>query len=217
MIKYHLGCGKNYIPGYINVDFPSDHHNVNKNIKADIYDNILTMKYEKSDEIRLHHVFEHFGYSESLALLIKWTDSIIINGRLIIEVPDVKILAKILGKTSDQEVEFNIIRYLYGCQSSHWGYHINNWTEGMFRYILNELGYNIIFVGRNGDKNSKRPNISIIIEAKKQSNICISNMITISKNILKKYLNEKDGEVRNSLALYNIYIAKLEECFSEKK
>jgi len=73
-IKLHLGCGETYLPGYINIDFPPSQHTVQKQPKADLYADIRQLSYpsESVEEIRLHHVFEHFDRPTALRLLIDW-------------------------------------------------------------------------------------------------------------------------------------------------
>ena len=78
-MKYHLGCGTRYLDGYVNVDNPPSKHSI-ANVKADIYGDLITVSLDPCEEIRSHHVFEHFNYMESLALLVKWTRALKIEG-----------------------------------------------------------------------------------------------------------------------------------------
>src|SRR5262249_21774178 len=61
-LRLHLGCGEQHFPGFVNIDYPPEHHRVMQ-VRADAYANILQMCFPKAsvDEIRLHHVFEHFN------------------------------------------------------------------------------------------------------------------------------------------------------------
>ena len=97
-MKYHLGCGTRYFDGYVNVDNPPSEHSI-ANVKADIYGDLITVKLDPCEEIRSHHVFEHFSYSESLALLVKWTRALKIDGVLIIDIPDIEVLSQELGNS----------------------------------------------------------------------------------------------------------------------
>ena len=89
-MKPHLGCGERYINGYINIDFPSESRTVMDTSKADIHTNILELNYslESIDEIRLHHVFEHFTRPVASALIAGWYSWLKPGGKMHIEVPD---------------------------------------------------------------------------------------------------------------------------------
>ena len=137
-MKYHLGCGAKYFDGYVNVDFPQEKQTIVQ-VKADIYDSLLTLKYEPCDEIRSHHVFEHFNYIESMALLIKWTQALQIKGLLRIDVPDLEALCKALLETYKSHYvlkSFRVIRLLLGSHESDWAYHTNGWNPITLSYIL---------------------------------------------------------------------------------
>src|SRR6185369_2221030 len=89
-MKLHLGCGQRYLDGYINIDFPSSSHSIQETSVADLHADILSLHYpEKSvEEIRSHHVFEHFPRPIACALLAGWYLWLKEGGLLRIEVPD---------------------------------------------------------------------------------------------------------------------------------
>ncbi|MBU1349519.1 MAG: hypothetical protein ABII99_02395 [Patescibacteria group bacterium] len=95
-MKLHLGCGENYLEGYVNIDFPPEFHTIQNKSVADKYANIFELKYKKDsiEEIRLHHVFEHFERAVALALIAGWRSWLKKNGVLRIEVPDFKMKIK---------------------------------------------------------------------------------------------------------------------------
>lgn len=72
-VRLHLGCGEQHFSGYVNIDHPSDQHNVMRSV-ADIQADVRHLDFPDGsiDEIRLHHVFEHFPRVVALALLIRW-------------------------------------------------------------------------------------------------------------------------------------------------
>ncbi|MCX6800174.1 MAG: methyltransferase domain-containing protein [Candidatus Falkowbacteria bacterium] len=88
-MKLHLGCGGTYLDGYINVDFPTSDKTI-MNVKADIYQDIRTLNYPENsiDEIRNHHVFEHFNRVDALKVLLQWRGWLKPGGKLVIETPD---------------------------------------------------------------------------------------------------------------------------------
>lgn len=64
-LKLHLGCGEVYLDGYRNIDYPPSEHTVQTQTKVDEYADILReLVYPRAsiEEVRLHHVFEHFTH-----------------------------------------------------------------------------------------------------------------------------------------------------------
>jgi hypothetical protein len=45
-IKLHLGCGRVYLPGYVNIDFPPEAHSLPVEYKADLYADITKLSYQ---------------------------------------------------------------------------------------------------------------------------------------------------------------------------
>lgn len=199
-MKYHLGCGSNYLEGYINVDFSSDNHNVNFDIKADLYTDILTMDYQPCLEIRSHHFFEHFNYFETLALLFKWTNALQLGGKLIIDLPDMEELCKAYlfhqGKT-----QFLVARYIFGSHEADWAYHINSWSENTLRLILEDIGYKIIDVKKYGNYMDMQPNCGFTVEASLDQNW---NKEELIEKLIKYFKWYQNGETKfeNSLGKY---------------
>lgn len=200
MKKLHLGCGSNYMEGYTNIDFPPEEHNVNHNVKVDKYDNILTMQYEKCNEIRSHHVFEHFKYFESFALLYKWTLALNIGGKLIIDVPDLEELCKAY-LSADSKTKYLVTRYIFGSHEGNWAVHSNNFSESILIDILSNLGFKIENVNKYGSCNDKQPNCGICVTAIKETEY--NNDIVVQKlsELLKLYKNG-DTDFENSLWRY---------------
>lgn len=147
MTKLHLGCGNNYLEGYVNIDFPATEHTVQKNLTADVYADIRSLAYPVNsiEEIRNHHVFEHFSRPVALALLCRWRDWLYPGGRLIIETPDVmacfkQMLLPFIDFASKQQV----MRHLFGSHEAEWALHADGWYEDKFRITLSKLGYSDI-------------------------------------------------------------------------
>lgn len=144
-LRLHLGCGQNHFDGYINIDYPPSEHNVMK-VKADISMDITELNFpeESVDEIRSHHVFEHFNRVTALALLIKWHRWLKIGGKLHIETPDIIGCAKTLLSDSSWKTKTGNIRHIAGDQAAEWGYHIEHWFPERFDHTLSLLGYSNI-------------------------------------------------------------------------
>jgi predicted SAM-dependent methyltransferase len=74
IVKLHLGYGQRYLEGYVNIDFPVSEDTLQKDNVADLHAGILGLRYPVGsvEEIRLHHVFEHFSRPVACALLASW-------------------------------------------------------------------------------------------------------------------------------------------------
>ncbi len=143
-IRLHLGCGRRYLDGYVNVDFPPSEHTVQADLTADIHADIVSLRYLPATvgEIRLHHVFEHFDRPTALALLCRWRDWLRPGGTLRIETPDVSrsvlLLASPFTSYGDKQ---QVLRHLFGSHESHWAAHLDGWSAERFRRTLVALGY----------------------------------------------------------------------------
>lgn len=141
-LRLHLGCGEQYLQGYVNIDYPPSEHNV-MNVRADAFANITELNFPPGsvDEIRLHHVFEHFNRVTALALLIKWCGWLKIGGRLHIETPDLEGSARTLLSNVSNRVKMGVVRHLVGDQAAPWAYHIDQWFPERFERTLSKFGF----------------------------------------------------------------------------
>jgi len=141
-LRLHLGCGEQHLDEYVNIDYPPSEHNV-MNVAADIFANITELDFppHSVDEIRLHHVFEHFNRVTALAMLIRWHTWLKIDGRLHLETPDLMGSAKTLLSDSSWKTKAGVVRHIAGDQSAAWAYHIDHWFPERFERTLNKLGY----------------------------------------------------------------------------
>ncbi|MBI2033714.1 MAG: methyltransferase domain-containing protein [Candidatus Liptonbacteria bacterium] len=140
-IKLHLGCQEKYLPGYINIDLPHEAHTVRKakvDVEADVRD--LSYPAESVDEIRSHHLLEHFSRQEALLLLARWHKWLKMDGLLRLETPDFEESARkfLKGNLDDQ---FQLARHIFGSHEADWAYHKDFWSENKYRLVLRELGY----------------------------------------------------------------------------
>jgi hypothetical protein len=144
-LRLHLGCGTQYLPGYINIDYPNEMH-IGYTPTVDAHGDITKLEFPKNsvDEIRLHHVFEHFHRVTALVLLVQWHEWLKIDGILHIETPDVMKSAEQLVSNIDYAQKIAIIRHLEGDQSASWGVHIGQWWNERFENTLSTLGFHIL-------------------------------------------------------------------------
>ena len=144
-LRLHLGCGENHFPGYVNIDFPPSEHTVQTRVAADLFADITLLDFpdETVDEIRLHHVFEHFGRSQALALLIRWHEWLKVGGTLHIETPDVMGCAKALLTGISYKTKQAFLRHAFGSHEAAWAYHYDGWYEEKFQQVLSKLGFDV--------------------------------------------------------------------------
>lgn len=142
-LRLHLGCGENHFDGYINIDYPPSEHTVQMKGAADIFADITTLNFpeESVDEIRLHHVFEHFNRITALAMLIRWHQWLKIGGKLWIETPDLIGSAKTLLSNASWSVKMGVVRHIAGSHEALWAYHIDQWFPERFEHTLKKLGF----------------------------------------------------------------------------
>jgi predicted SAM-dependent methyltransferase len=145
-MKLHLGCGRNYLEGYVNIDLPSDDQTVMQ-AKADIYKDIRELEYPENsiDEVRNHHLFEHFSRPEALKMLLRWRKWLKVGGSIFLETPDFETGAALFVK-ADIATKFKIARHMFGShEETVWSFHKDWWGEEKFNFVLSRLGFeNII-------------------------------------------------------------------------
>lgn len=142
-LKLHLGCGEKYLEGYVNIDFPDSEQSIIKT-RADVfYPNMRELSYPEGtvDEIRSHHLFEHFSRAEALKLLVRWRSWLKPGGMLVIETPDFTTSAAMfLGSTSLKR-RFELARHIFGSEEAGWANHKDYWDVEKFSFVLGKLGF----------------------------------------------------------------------------
>lgn len=144
-LRLHLGCGEQRFAGYVNIDYPSSEHNV-MTVRPDFEADITRLDFPGGsvDEIRLHHVFEHFNRVTALAMLVKWHRWLKVGGRLHIETPDLMGSAQTLVSQAPWSTKMGVVRHLAGDQAADWAYHVEHWFPERFRHTLQAFGYDVI-------------------------------------------------------------------------
>jgi len=187
-MKLHLGCGQKYLEDYINIDFPLDHHSVQKKSLADEQKNILELKYKNGsvDEVRLHHVFEHFDRATACALLVAWNNWLKDDGILHIEVPDMEYcIRRIINPLLSSHHKAVAQRHLFGSQEASWAVHYEGYSVVTIARLLNTFGFKIKSIKKNNWKGTG--NISVIAIKR----VCLMNgemTIKLASDYLSKYL-----------------------------
>lgn len=152
-MKLHLGCGERYLEGYVNIDFPLSEHTVQQKSVADLHADLLSLRYpaQSVDEIRLHHVFEHFPRQTACALLAAWHTWLKTGGALRIEVPDlVRTGLAALNPFASARRRCVAARHLFGTHEASWAAHKEAYSAASLRQLLEAFGFSAPEVRRNG-------------------------------------------------------------------
>ena len=150
-VRLHLGCGEQRFEGYVNIDYPSENHNVMA-VQPDLATDIIALTFPPGsvDEIRLHHVFEHFNRVVALGLLVRWQAWLRPGGQLTIETPDFEGEARAFLTAGGTFAErMSAIRSLEGDQTAAWAYHVGQWWGERLEYTLGQLGFSQVSIARS--------------------------------------------------------------------
>ncbi|HXY05093.1 MAG TPA: glycosyltransferase [Burkholderiaceae bacterium] len=148
-LRLHLGCGERRLDGYVNIDLAPAATSLMKS-RADIFGNVPELRFPSGsvDEIRSHHMFEHFPRVEALVLLIRWHEWLLPGGRLVIETPDIEASAQTLLSDQPFAVKMGVVRHLAGDQAENWAFHLDHWFPDRFRHTLARLGFGDVQIER---------------------------------------------------------------------
>lgn len=192
-MKLHLGCGEGYLEGYLNVDFPPEIHSVQQRSPADMYADILQLKYPPGsiDEIRLHHVFEHFTRPVACALLVAWHFWLKKGGVLHLEVPDfTRTAAIILNPLTPASAKTIAMRHLFGSHEAPWAVHCEGYTMGTLKTLLESYGFKFSEVRHN----SWRGTHNFEILANKVADGTLNDFRARTRDFLQHYLLDAVSE-----------------------
>jgi len=151
-LRLHLGCGQYYLDGYVNIDFPLTEHTLQQSSVADELHDLTDLRYPAGgvDEVRLHHVFEHFPRPQAAALVASWHSWLKTGGTLRIEVPDFDASAAlILDGTTPVRDRRVAIRHIFGSNEAAWATHYDGWSESRLRELMDSFGFEPREVTRN--------------------------------------------------------------------
>ncbi len=213
-MKLHLGCGQKYMEGYVNIDYPSSEHTVQKSSVADEFHDIRKLNYaaDTIDEVRLHHVFEHFERFNACAYLASWNSWLKMGGKIHIEVPDFETTIKknfnLINKSKFEGVG---LRHIFGSQEASWAVHYEGYSESKLKTLVALFGFGNIKIIKSDYKRTF--NIEVIAEKiktlskeeslKAATTYLSSYMVDDSdteKTMLHVWLNRYNEQIKNSFA-----------------
>jgi predicted SAM-dependent methyltransferase len=149
-VKLHLGCGEQYLEGYRNIDLPQEDQTVIRSV-ADEFGHIDQLRYAVAsiEEVRLHHVFEHFPRPVAIALVASWRSWLKPGGVLHVEVPDfVRTARAVLWPFSSRQRRLVGIRHLFGSHEAPWAVHWEGWCEETLSAVYRICGIEPVEVKR---------------------------------------------------------------------
>jgi predicted SAM-dependent methyltransferase len=144
-MKLHLGCGHNYMAGWVNIDAPKEELCYD-DLKADVHARIGDLEYPDNtvDEILLTAVFEHFPRHVAIMQLRKFYKWLKPDGwKLIILVPDFWGTVKMLKKSKSPKEQQFWFRHLYGPQDTiQFGTHYDAFDVDKLKWMFSIVGFN---------------------------------------------------------------------------
>lgn len=134
--KLHIGCGKNYIPGWTNLDLFSS-------VKADVYADITALPFDRGsfDLIYASHVLEHVQRNAVIATLSHWRDLLKDGGVLRLAVPNFESVVRWYIDTGDLRA---VTGLLYGGQNHPKNNHFITFDQNTLRSDLLKAGFNTV-------------------------------------------------------------------------
>ncbi len=197
-MKLHLGCGQVYLEGYINIDYPLDKHTVQEKSVADEFHDLTKLRYKAKtiDEVRLHHVYEHFPRNVALALLASWHTWLKKGGKIHIEVPDFDESAKLVldPKAPDRDRKV-ALRHIFGSNEAPWATHYEGWSADRLTEVLRLFGFKNIKIEQTAYLATR----NVIVTAKKGLREIDAKK---ARELTKKYLHNftlNESEFETSL------------------
>lgn len=136
MKKLHIGCGRNYIPGWTNVDLFSV-------VKADVYADVAALPFDREsfDRVYASHVLEHCHRNAIIATLSHWRDLLKPGGILRLAVPDFEAIVRWYVKTGNLD---DVMGLLYGGQNHPKNNHFVTFDSLTLRRDLVRAGFETI-------------------------------------------------------------------------
>jgi len=134
--KLHIGCGKVYIPGFVNVDIFSS-------VQADVYADMTALPFERCtfNLIYASHVLEHAHRHMVLATLSHWRDLLKLGGVLRVAVPN---FGAVVQHYIEGGILSDVVGLLYGGQNHPKNHHFVTFDFGSLASDLTKVGFSKI-------------------------------------------------------------------------
>ncbi len=136
-MKLNIGCGYNYLKGYINIDSSKDPL-ADKIMQAQCLD----IKSDVALEIKALHVIEHLGFFRAKYFLSEAFRALKTGGSLIIETPYAEKSFENFSKGNKSERE-SVLGWIYGSESEGMN-HMYCFPVELIEEMMREAGFEII-------------------------------------------------------------------------
>lgn len=146
MKRLNLGCGKNKMSGYINVDIRPE---VNPDVVWDLEKFPYPWKDSSIDEIYISHTIEHIPYQKQDKMMGEFFRILKTKGKLIIICPDIQYLFEhyVYGDGNSGGFEhshFMLEHFIFGGQDYEHNFHKAGYTPTIMRIRLERAGFKVI-------------------------------------------------------------------------
>ncbi len=130
-LKLHLGCGDQYIDGYVNID-------LRKTTATDFVCRIENLPYpnDSAEIIELYHVIEHLPRHDLPAAMREWYRVLSPGGKLIIECPDFDAAAKEYVAGNEERLD-----NIFGLQRFPGDVHFFGYNFRRLKNLLEDAGF----------------------------------------------------------------------------
>ena len=133
-MKLNLGCGDDYIDGYINADLYAEKVDERFDAKHIPYaDNTF-------DELKAFHIIEHFHYFEGQEVLKEWHRVIKPGGRIHIETPDFLESCRMFVNSND-DIRIQMYGHFFSTPWISGQQHLFLFTEAQLKTQLEWAGF----------------------------------------------------------------------------
>ena len=107
--RLHLGCGENYMPGFVNVDL----HDPGADVRADVRS--LPFEDGSFDWVESHHLIEHLTHDDAVKAITEWRRVLRPGGHMFLSCPDlVSCVATLKDATFNPALWEGFARAVYG-------------------------------------------------------------------------------------------------------
>ncbi len=133
-LRLHLGCGKVWLPGFVNID-----HRATS--ATDLKCDILRLPFDDDTAVRIesYHVIEHLGRHDAVRAIREWYRVLKPGGVLVIECPDFDAVCR---EYVDGKVDR--IDNIFGLQRFEGDYHKFGYNFLRLQWLLAPLGFRSI-------------------------------------------------------------------------